>query len=249
MSQTWQELAKFPSNYSSNLISINGNQLISAPIVTNNEMLSSQGLMMFTPQKNDWEIFTKYPDKFKSSSHSLALEPAKNELYVLGHEGNLLRIDLNTMKSTKCVAIPRPGKYPCMICMNDQFHVIAADHQSATYHHVYINGTNIFEKIHEFPRNFSHKQIFYSSAKQMLYLFGNNKRAFGSTRCCLWRCDLKAGNQYKWDGNSTALDMYAYAGLDVILVHNDQYAIFVAEWDKIYVMNMETLTVSSNICA
>ena len=206
-------------------------------------MPSSQGLMIFYPQKNDWDIFTEYPDKFNSSFHSLKLNSAKNELYLLGHEGNLLKIELNTMKLTECTEIQRPNMYPCIICMNNQLHVIAGDHQSVTYHHAYINGTNIFEKIHEFPRNFSHKQIFYSSTTQMLYLFGHNKRAFGTTRCCVWRCNLGSGDQYKWEENSTDLDMYAYAGFDATLVHNDQYAIFVAEWDKIYVMNMKTLNI------
>ena len=178
--------------------------------------------------------FIKYPDRFKSSSHSLTLNSSKNELYLFGSKGNLLRIDLHTMKSTKCKELQCFDKYPCVICIDDQFHVIGANNgstnyrtrqQSATYHRVYIAGTNIFDKIHEFPRNFNHEKIFYSTTTQMLYLFGTIFSSF-----CLWRCNMTTGNEYKWDKHPVILMSNKGVKGDITLVCDETYAMIVRDW-------------------
>lgn len=234
----WNQLAKYPAKYTSNFITINGNQLISAP--TKHGAIQSKkikGLLTFNPQKNDWEEFIQYPDGFETSSHSLTFNSIQKELYLFGFEGNLLKIDLNTTTSTVYNTTATPGSYPGTFFINDQFHYIAHNH------HSYDPDANTFKLINFFAEQVIHKQVLYSARRNMLYLFGRTDTEF-----VIWTCGTNADDaEYNWKKHKALAVLQDCWECAVTLVNDEKYAIILEDTSRnIYVMDMDTLIIKES---
>eukprot|EP01084_Bolivina_argentea_P131558 232190_1 len=166
----WIALGSYPFKFSSNLVKMNSN-IISAP--TAHSAQDSDGIYAYNADKDDWDLFFKYPADFESSSHALAYNENTNELYLFGFQATVIKFDINNKQCkikdalTECY-----GSYPGSLFVDNTFHIIGGNQNSS--HLIYNEQTNTFKSIHTFKHfNTPFPAVIYSKLKNMIILFDN----------------------------------------------------------------------------
>ena len=240
----WMKCADFLFTYSSNMVTINGDTIIVAPAVSPS-VGEADGLYTYDTKKNDWELFTKYPEDLVSSSHCLAYNETKNELYVYGFHARIAKFDINTKTCKLCKETKTFGSYPSGLFINDKYHIIGGSYSNS--HSIYNETENIFESFHEFP-TFQDQQIIHSIKRGIVYLFakGVNKHdIFG-----IWEYKIR---EKEWRKTETKLPKQL-SEFGCVITNDERFILIfggydendIDDSDEIFIMNLDTMEIKKS---
>ena len=215
----WKELARYPYEYSSCMVTTKDNKIIAAPAISISLDQDPKGLLWFNTNTiyNKWELFMNYPKDLQSSSHVLAYNPVKNELYLFGSQGRIVRFDIDKQMCEWRKEKDSFGSYPASIFIDNEFHIISSG--SAT-HCIYNEKTRAFDQVKKLPKGLSTPKFIYSPQRNILYLFATTRSDDDENAPFMWIYDLQSK---QW--NKKKLDTWLPKFADCVMTSDERYVL------------------------
>eukprot|EP01084_Bolivina_argentea_P025189 46849_1 len=188
---SWIECASTPDRLISNPVLVNQHEIIIVVETNINPMLVVaqdtiynnaeivKGFYKYNIIKNEWELFSAFPDGSSFINCKIVFNAQTSELYIQATTmqikvcGIIQIIDFNTMKYMQPHMLNENPDVPSCLLLNDECHIIGG--QNSNKHKKWNPKETKVETIHEFKEwkvgNVCHGLIHIKSKKQLL-LFG-----------------------------------------------------------------------------
>ena len=217
--------------YISNFIQLDGNRLIAAPSNSNCSLFQqSDGIKEYDIHNDEWSTFIQYPSNHESNTSSICANDTKSELCIFGNEKIITKVNLITKQFEKFRVDKFCGRYPSLLFLNNQYHIICG---SWNKHHYIWNETTLkFESVHRFTGlyqgNHSHGLVHIKAKKQLILFGGLDKRIYQDA---IWKCQYTLATNtepatYQWEKLQLKLPFRMHS-FGYILSADERYIVIV----------------------
>eukprot|EP01084_Bolivina_argentea_P125834 222893_1 len=226
----WILLKRFPKQYRSNFVMLNGSEFCSAPSNTKSGQ-KGFGIYKYNHQLNKWISFFKYPNQFELPVKiSLSINHNTNQLYLFDGSESLTIINIKTKTFETETNFEHIGLHSQSLIINNTYHLIGGKHK--TFHYIQKLNCKPF-KLDVFDGCNEGFGLIYVKSQQLLLLFGgydNNNWTYLDT---IWYFELGLSNN-KWHKMDAKLPR-KMARFGYVVTSNDKYCIlFGGMGDSIY---------------